>query len=167
MGQLNDSMQLVTLPMGTEYPKVLWDEYNKAQAALYGTLCELSSRDLMIPGHLGACRVLVVPDHEAMGYLEEQIAFARSIDCMDNLAEGLFWLIQHGGSRPVRTVLFRDFAPHSFIFTVQRVDDTGQKWERCMNGGLIYSGPDQPLDGSAPAFTVSMGESEIGWSVHT
>lgn len=166
-GRLNDSMLLVTLPMGVEYPKVLWGEYNKAQAALYGTLCELSSRNLAIPGYLGACRVLVVPNEEAMDYLEEQIDFARGTDCIDNLADRLFWLVQNGGSRPVRVVLCRDFAPHSFVFAVQRVDDTGQRWERCMNGGLIYSGPDQPLDGSAPAFTVSLGEPKIGWSIHT
>lgn len=171
MGQLNDSMQLVNLPMvnseWTFLPAAIWGDYCNAQASLYGTLCELSSRDLMIPSYLKTCRVLVVPDHEAMAYLEEQMAFARSIDRMDNLAERLYFLVQSGRPRPTRTVLFRDFAPHSFIFTQQQVDDSGQKWVRTMNGGLIYSGPDQPLDGSAPAYTVSLNDSHVGWSTHT
>ena len=40
------------------------------------------------------------------------------------------------------------------------------------NGGLIYSGPGHPLDGSGPAFTVSLDEEVAAgkrhtWSVHT
>ena len=42
----------------------------------------------------------------------------------------------------------------------------GSRW---FNGGLIYSGPGQPLDGSAPALTVGIGidSSVHNWSVHT
>lgn len=65
--------------------------------------------------------------------------------------------------------LTKDFSPLSFSFQICHTGDTSKHG---MNGGLIYSGPtdddgDVRLDGSGPAFTVSLGEPKIGWSIHT
>lgn len=67
----------------------------------------------------------------------------------------------------MKTTIYNDFAPFSFGFDVRLSPDGGKTWKGFLNGGLIYSGPDQPLDGSGPAFTVSLGEPGEGWSTHT
>lgn len=66
-------------------------------------------------------------------------------------------------------ILTRDFAPYSFTWATNgKRDGTGAAG---MNGGLIYSGPveggEVMLDGGFPAFTVSLSEHKIGWSIHT
>jgi len=70
-----------------------------------------------------------------------------------------------------------DSAPLSFGFMMYRRKNltdsvTGKTeivYESWFTGGLIYSGPDQRLDGSFPAFCVGIGidHSKPGWSVHT
>ena len=57
--------------------------------------------------------------------------------------------------------------PHSFYFKMHRLlpDGTYKFW---FDGGLIYHGPGQPGDGSAPAFSVEVGGPEgPHWSIHT
>lgn len=66
----------------------------------------------------------------------------------------------------VRHRLFKDFAKWSFVWSIERREKDGT-WKQLYNGGLIYSGPTQKLDGSAPAFCVSLGDPEEGWSIHT
>ena len=65
--------------------------------------------------------------------------------------------------------LSKDFAPMSFTFSTGVLHDMSDRVG--VNGGLIYSGPvgDEivRLDGSAPSFTVSLGETKVGWSIHT
>lgn len=53
--------------------------------------------------------------------------------------------------------LWIDFAPYSFGVTFP----TG------IAGGLIFQGPSNPANGSAPSFTVSMDSSAVGWFLHT
>lgn len=68
----------------------------------------------------------------------------------------------------IRTTLYWDFAPQSFRFNVEiQKNEPEAKWQQFLNGGLIYSGPDQPLDGSFPALTVSLADPHEGWSTHT
>jgi hypothetical protein len=90
--------------------------------------------------------------------------FALNHGCTRALVERLDWLAQYGGALDFATcTLYPDHAPHSFAFVIEK---DGARW---FNGGLIYSGPGQPLDGSAPALTVGIGidDSTHGWSVHT
>jgi hypothetical protein len=63
-----------------------------------------------------------------------------------------------------RCKLYRDFAPYSFNFVIEIRE--GQQWKRWFNGGLIYSGPDSPVNGSFPTLTVSI-DPYNGWSTHT
>ena len=96
-------------------------------------------------------------------HLRGVIDFALKNNCLFKLAERLEYLDKYSdGSNTCH--LHPDFAPNSFAFAMERAD--GSRW---FNGGLIYSGPEQPLDGSAPALTVGVGidNSKHSWSVHT
>lgn len=88
--------------------------------------------------------------------------FAVHARCAGALIDKLDYLATYadGGT----CFLHPDWTPNSFAFVMTKPD--GSRW---FNGGLIYSGPGQPLDGSAPAFTVGIGAdgSEHSWSVHT
>lgn len=96
-------------------------------------------------------------------HLLETLKFAAEVGAASNLIERLEYLANYAGGGST-CKLFKDFAPHSFEFTIYRPD--GSRW---FDGGLIYSGPGQPLDGSAPALTVGIGtdSSKHSWSVHT
>ena len=91
------------------------------------------------------------------------LKWAITNNCADKLVERLDYLANYGdGNNQVN--IHRDSAPNSFEFLMRRPD--GTRW---FNGGLIYSGPGQPLNGSSPAFTVSLAPTgrEHDWSVHT
>ncbi len=96
-------------------------------------------------------------------YLIAVLRWAAQHDCAKQLADKLEYLAQYGEGDNC-CELHRDSAPHSFEFLIRRPD--GTRW---FNGGLIYSGPGQRLDGSAPAFTVGLGVTDHmhNWSVHT
>ena len=107
--------------------------------------------------------------------LEEARAFARALSVEDNLQSRLDYLAayacqgQDGRIDPKLTkcCLGADFAPHSFYFKMHRLqpDGTYKFW---FDGGLIYHGPGQPGDGSAPAFSVEVGGPDgPHWSIHT
>ena len=91
---------------------------------------------------------------------EEVVQFARENYCVPALARAIFNLC---GRNNWRTVLYTDFAPLSF----------GWGWfdgaEFRMGGGLIYSGPGQPLDGTGPALTVSLSQpsEKHSWTMHS
>jgi hypothetical protein len=100
-------------------------------------------------------------------HLEAVRAFAHAHDCETALQDKLDYLSNYGEGKNICT-LFHDFAPNSFQFLMAHPD--GSRW---FNGGLIYSGPGQPLDGSFPALTVNIsclnGRTDRAhrWSVHT
>lgn len=96
-------------------------------------------------------------------HLIQTFKFAAQVGVADRLAERLEFLAQFGDQNNI-CELHRDSAPHSFSFLMRH--PSGTPW---FNGGLIYSGPRQPLDGSAPALTVGIGidSSQHGWSIHT
>lgn len=88
--------------------------------------------------------------------------FAAENNCAAKLNAQLRYLAEYGDGNNI-CHLYRDHAPLSFEFLMLRPD--GTRW---FNGGLIYSGPGQPLNGSGPAFTVSLtNEPGHSWSVHT
>ena len=100
------------------------------------------------------------------GHLGRTLDFARAAGAGDRLQRQLDRL--NALARNGRCRLFRDFAPHSFTFVVEdRQPDSS--WRQALNGGLIYSGPTQPLDGSGPAFCVGISQSGNAhdWSIHT
>ena len=96
-------------------------------------------------------------------HLASVLRFAVENDCTDKLCERLNYLAKYQDGQNMCEV-YSDWAPHSFAFVMLRPD--GTRW---FNGGVIYSGPGQPLNGSAPALTVGIGvdSSKHGWSVHT
>ena len=90
--------------------------------------------------------------------------FAIENKCADKLLDRLDYLSTYNADIATTVELHYDWAPNSFDFIMIHPD--GSRW---FNGGLIYSGPGQPLDGSSPALTVGIGidSSKHGWSVHT
>ena len=141
--------------------------------AMYRAIQELLARGLPIPEAFSECGVWVVPDLDAKRYYDEQVTFAEKAGLTYNLAQRLDHLAgrnQHypaGVRKPCRVILTKDFAPHSFQFREERLLDASKGWQGRLSGGLIYSGPEQPLDGSAPAFTVAVDGPRHGWSIHT
>lgn len=107
--------------------------------------------------------MLVMTD-EVVGYLREVKEFARSQGLLEQLEGHLARLQNYSDNSVVE--LYKDFAPHSFSFLI-KVRGKDGRYHPWINGGLIYSGPTQPLDGSFPALTVSLGTPTHGWSVHT
>ena len=108
--------------------------------------------------------VVFCPEH-----MEAVRVFARSVGAEEKLEARLRYLGSYGGDGDiVRASIYQDWAPWSFTFVMEKRQDDG--WARWFAGGLVYSGPGQPLDGSAPAFTVSLDPDcgrEHDWSVHT
>ena len=103
-------------------------------------------------------------------------AFAEALDVGENLQSRLDELAtyacqdQDGRINPELTKCYlmkADIGLHSFHFKMHRLqpDGTYKFW---FDGGLIYHGPGQPGDGSAPAFSVEVGGPEgPHWSIHT
>ena len=102
-------------------------------------------------------------DFKAPEHFLAVLSWAAANNCAKQLVDKLEYLATYGnGDNHVE--IHYDSTPHSFEFLMLHPDKT-----RWFNGGLIYSGPGQPLNGSAPAFTVSLSPTghEHNWSVHT
>lgn len=99
--------------------------------------------------------------------------FAKEVGALENLRERLQYLgtyAQNGGEKITRCKLFKDWADLSFAFMIQILENG--EWRDWFNGGLIYSGPGRPSNGSAPQMTVSLDPDAASgakhmWSVHT
>lgn len=65
--------------------------------------------------------------------------------------------------------LYKDFAPHSYGFTLFGPEKEREGREVWIQGGLIYHGPhDGGGSGGAPSFSVSLsGDTAPRWEVHT
>lgn len=93
------------------------------------------------------------------------VELATDNNCLAQFLKNIERIAGYGdGIQLYTAILIADHAPLSFQFVVNRPD--GSRW---LNGGLIYSGPGQPLDGSGPAFTVGIGLDSLKhqWSLHT
>ena len=112
--------------------------------------------------------MMIIQDQEHFDNVRE---FARSVGAEAELQKQLDFLAGFGGdAAKVRCHLYRDFAPHSFLWRIEH--STSDGWKPGLVGGLIYSGPGVPSDGSAPSFSVSLNPDAAGgrkpmWSVHT
>jgi len=97
--------------------------------------------------------------------------FAGSVGAGAELQRHLDFLASFGGdAAKVRCRLYSDFAPHSFFWRIEYSSADG--WKTGLVGGLIYSGPGAPSDGSAPSFSVSLNPDAAAgrkhmWSIHT
>lgn len=97
------------------------------------------------------------------------VAFAEEAGLKDQLDCKLKYLdeyAEHGDRGKSQCLLYADFAPHSFGFTMQvRGDDA--EYRTWFVGGLIFHGShDNGGDGSFPTLAVSLSPS-TGWQVHT
>lgn len=101
---------------------------------------------------------------KAIGKLDD---LTQQLDYLDTYASGEGCTYDKAKTGGTRCLLFKDHAPYSFQFVMECRAHPSMPWERWFNGGVIFEGPTQPLNGSAPAFTVSCGEPKVGWSIHT
>lgn len=120
-------------------------------------------------------------------YFESVKAFAKSRGLEAQLQEKLDYLDHYACKDPndptddrapdaTRCLLFKDFAPYSFEFVMERkVNVAGTKdedragtfeYRRWFNGGLIYFGAGDTGAG-APQLSVRIGSTDEGWSIHT
>jgi hypothetical protein len=108
---------------------------------------------------------------ENQQHFDEVREFARSVGAVAELQRRLDFLANFGGdAAKVRCRLYSDFAPHSFFWRMEYSSLEG--WQTGLVGGLIYSGPGAPSDGSAPSFSVSLNPDAAAgrthmWSIHT
>lgn len=103
------------------------------------------------------------------GYLDEvkQSTPAQRIKGHQSLAEMLDYLDNYASHRDTKCMLYKDYAPLSFAFTMQVRKSPEEDYEYWFNGGLIFFGPHETGVGD-PQFSVRLGDtSEAGWSVHT
>src|ERR1700751_1529014 len=112
--------------------------------------------------------MMIIEDQEHLDKVRE---FAPSVGAEAELQKQLDFLAGFGGdAAKVRCHLYRDFAPHSFFWLVEH--SSLDRWKPRLFGGLIYSGPGIPSDGSAPSFSVSLNTDAASgrkhmWSIHT
>lgn len=101
---------------------------------------------------------------ECLEHFNKVSEFAAVAGCTSKLIDRLNRLEAMCSEKEI-VILHSDFAPNSFIFQIKQPGSD----HRGLVGGLIYSGPGLPLDGSAPTFTVSIEKTghEHNWSIHT
>jgi hypothetical protein len=113
--------------------------------------------------------MLVIEDQK---HFDEVVAFAKSNNMFDVDAPGalkprLDYLEAYGGDpNTVRTRLFKDWAPHSFGFVIEKRTADGE-WKHWFTGGLLFHGAhDGNGSGRAPTYAVTLTPT-TGWSIHT
>jgi len=119
--------------------------------------------------------VLLCANTEVNDYLRDQIEFARQIGKEHNLLQCIHRMANQWYQHQYVCILYKDFAKHSFGFACFYLKDIvisndskeveihyKPNAEPFMNGGLIYTGPDQ----SDETFSVQLNKSD-GWSIHT
>jgi hypothetical protein len=103
---------------------------------------------------------------ECKEHFDEVKEFANKIGMGEQLQGELDYLDEYAGGEDTLCQLYRDFAPYSFGFTMQKRNDQGQ-WVKWFIGGLIFHGAhDNGGDGGAPTFSVNLTPCH-GWQVHT
>ena len=81
------------------------------------------------------------------------------------LNKRLDYLRHYGNPDSTRVRLYRDFAPHSFGFTIEQKRD--DEWSHLFTGGLIFHGPHDSFgSGGAPTYSVTLAAT-VGWAIHT
>lgn len=121
--------------------------------------------------------MLVIDNEKIRDDVGKACAAALQMGALPELASTLMYLhtyanhndgpTRHGIDK-TRCTLHPDFAPLSFAFRMDRRNDQTGEYEYWFNGGLIYSGPDCPADGSFPSLSVDVNPSDKPtWRVHT
>jgi hypothetical protein len=148
-----------------------WSRYECSLCGKFVKPFSNDQGDLICPH----CEVtgLVITDDEQLDRLEDVREFARSMGLSRQLEKELDFLDWWGDGdanegRRRQCVLSYDFAPHSFTFAHYLLPAFTSDGKRkfMFNGGLIYSGPGAPGDGSFPSLTVNLGDG-TGWFCHT
>ena len=102
-------------------------------------------------------------------YYDEVRAFAERAGKLEQLKEKLAYLdtyAEHGDRGKTKCILYKDFAPYSFQFTMQERNELGE-YQHWFIGGLVFHGDhDGYGSGSAPTLSVCVNPTD-GWSVHT
>jgi len=101
--------------------------------------------------------------HLADVYASPQAQKIEGRFALDTMIEYLGSYAEHRGTR---CVLYKDWAPLSFAFSMEVADGEGgfKPW---FNGGLIFHGDhDGGGNGGAPTFSVCLSPCD-GWTVHT
>ena len=68
-------------------------------------------------------------------HYDRVVAWAREAGLMDRLQKTLDYLADYGQG-PTRCLVYHDFAPHSFLVTMQSLED--DVWVDWWHGGCIY-----------------------------
>lgn len=99
------------------------------------------------------------------GYLDEVKAFADKAGRAEQLQKELDYLANYS-QQETRCLLYKDFAPYSFRFVMERRADDGG-FVYWFNGGLIlHSNHDGFGSGAAPTLSTCLNPTD-GWAVHT
>lgn len=97
----------------------------------------------------------------AQGHWEDVCKFAERTGRVASLQRCLDRLQNIAVNIDGKVYLGTDFAPYSFLFSVEAPGSSG------LNGGLIFHGShDNGGDGSAPTYSVNLTPQD-GWSIHT
>lgn len=101
---------------------------------------------------------------ENQSHFDKVVDFAKKINMFDQLNDRLEYL-QDYSDQVTRCKLYKDSAPYSFAFTMEKKN--GDDWKVWFYGGLIYHGShDNGGDGGAPTFSVNINPMD-GWAIHT
>lgn len=111
---------------------------------------------------------LVILDSDAFF---KALEFAKSVGATDRFLSALRRTCRSHVTEgwEARVELYPDRGvPHSFGWT-ERYKLPNKDWVRGITGGMIYRGPEQPGDGTAPAFVVDVApiSGEHTWTIHT
>ena len=90
-----------------------------------------------------------------LGCLQDKLDYLGSFSCPEN------------DKTLTKCVLYKDFAPQSFGFTMFKKDRETGEYKRWFNGGMIYYGAGDTGVG-APQLSVRIGDSsQSGWQINT
>lgn len=112
--------------------------------------------------------MLIIEDQK---YFDEVVAFATKAGKYNggdnsSLKSRLDYLERYGGDDRTRVRLYRDRAPCSFGFVIEKKDAAGE-WRHLFTGGLLYHGAHDGFgSGAAPTLAVTLDPTN-GWSIHT
>jgi hypothetical protein len=92
----------------------------------------------------------------------------QNLDFLAGYANGEGCNYDQAQGKNTRCLLYADWAPHSFQFTMEVCRGPDQPWERWFIGGLIFHGPHDNggVGGGPPTFSCTLSPTH-GWQVHT
>jgi hypothetical protein len=117
--------------------------------------------------------MLVIDNDKIRDNVGKACTAALRMGALPELARALIYLDTYAKpddspyKSKTRCTLFPDSAPLSFTFRMDKRNNKTGEYNYWFNGGLIYSGPDCPADGSFPSLSVDVNPSDKPtWRVH-